>query len=277
MSDIDGAIAQHYGDAGLLGRILAGLEAAGADLDNLRPENLAPVDEFHIGGRKATEHAIAKLSLKSGQRVLDVGCGIGGTTRYIAADIGCRVSGIDLTPEYIDVARDLADRTGLGGEVSYEVASALDMPFEPEIFDAAVTFHVAMNIHDRAALYAEVARVLKPGAAFCVYDVMKKNDEDLSFPVPWAQVPETSHVITPDETCNFLKGAGFEVDDVEDRTDFALEFFRQGMLASADGPPPLGLHLLMGPTGREKFQNALLNIELGRMAPVEIIARRRTG
>lgn len=277
MSDIDGAVARHYGDAGLLGRILAGLEAVGADLDNLRPENLAPVDEFHIGGRKATEHAIAKLSLKSGQRVLDVGCGIGGATRYLAADIGCQVSGIDLTPEYIDVARDLAGRTGLGNKVRYEVASALDMPFEPETFDAAVTFHVAMNIHDRAALYAEVARVLKPGAVFCVYDVMKKNDEDLSFPVPWAQAPETSHVITPDETCGFLEGAGFEVDDVEDRTDFALDFFRQGMLAAADGPPPLGLHLLMGPTGREKFQNALLNIEHGRMAPVEIIARRRAG
>ena len=107
------------------------------------------------------------MGLRPGAHVLDVGCGLGGATRYIAASIGCRVTGIDLTPEYIEMARLLAERTGLADRVDYHAASALDMPFGPAAFDAAITLHVAMNIKDRAGLYREIARVLKPGAAFC--------------------------------------------------------------------------------------------------------------
>ena len=276
MKNIEGAVAQHYGDAGLLARILGGLEASGADLNRLRPEDLAPVDEFHIGGREATERAVAKMSLRADGHVLDIGCGIGGTARYIAGQIGCRVSGIDLTPEYIDVAKTLTDRTGLADKVTFETANALAMPFDDGTFDAAITFHVAMNIRERAALYGEIARVMKPDATFCAYDVMKKNDEDLAFPVPWAQSAETSHLTTPDEMRALLEGAGFTVNDVEDRTDFARELFKQSIAAAAaDGSPPLGIHIIMGANAPEKIKNVLVNIEAGRIGPVQMIARRK--
>ncbi len=277
MNDIENAVAEHYGTAGLLARILAGLEAVGADLDNLRPEDLAPVDEFHIGGRKATAHAVAGLSLGGDERVLDIGCGIGGTARFIAEQSGCAVTGIDLTPEYIAVADQLTELTGQGGKMRFEVASALDLPFEDESFDAAISIHVAMNIHDRAGLYRETARVLQPGAALCIYDVMVKNGEELAYPVPWAQSAETSHLTTPEETRTLLADAEFEIGEVEDRAEFALDFFRQRVAAAAKakGPPPLGIHLLMGADAPQKFKNMLANVEGGRVAPVQITARRR--
>ena len=267
-------VARHYGASGLLDRIYSGLESAGIDLDAIKPEDLAPVDEFHIGGRMATQHVVAKMGLGPHHHVLDVGCGIGGATRYLASEVGCRISGIDLTPDYIDVARQLAERTGLAGKIDYETASALDMPFDDEAFDAAITLHVAMNIHDRQGLYREVARVLKPGSVFCVYDVMKGEADGLAYPVPWADTPKTSHLTTPDETAGLLAGAGFDVEEIEDRSEFAIEFFRERMANISDGPPPLGLHLLLGPDARQKFANMLANVEQGCISPVVMIAKK---
>ncbi len=278
MTDIEAAVARHYGGAGLLARIMAGLEASGADPDSLRPDDLAPVDEFHIGGREATAHAVAKLKLDGGARVLDVGCGIGGAARYIATQTGCRVTGIDLTPEFIEVARRLTELTGLDGKIAYEVGSALDMPFEDGAFDAAITLHVAMNIPERAALYSEIARVMKPGALLCIYDVMKLGGDELTYPVPWAETPATSHLTTAEETRGLLDGAGFNVGEVEDRSAFARAFFQNALAAataSDGGPPPLGIHLILGPSAPEKFRNTLHNIESGRIAPVQMIATRR--
>lgn len=274
MNNFETAVTKHYGDADLLSRIYSGLEAAGADVANPRPEDLAPVDEFHLGGRKATVYGVAKLPLDADSHVLDIGCGIGGAARFIAGQAGCRVTGIDLTPEFISTAQILTSLTGLADKVAFEIANALAMPFENETFDAAVTFHVAMNIPDRAGLYGEIARVMKPGATLCIYDVMKKNDEDIEFPMPWAQTRETSHLTTPEEMRVLLGDAGFDVVEVEDRTDLALEFLRQGLTKKADGPPPLGIHLVLGATAKEKFGNALNGIERGRIAPVQIIARR---
>jgi SAM-dependent methyltransferase len=270
----ESAVAQHYGKAGLLARIDAGLNAMGADLDHLTIDDLAPVDEFHIGGRKATDHALDALAPAAGQHILDVGCGIGGTARLMASRYGCRVHGIDLTPEYVDIARILTERVGLGDQVSFDVASALAMPFEDQAFDGAVTMHVAMNIADREGLYGEIARVLKPGAAFCVYDVMKMDDQPLVYPVPWADTAATSHLTTADQTRALLECAGFEVTLVDDRSDAAATFFRKRLAAADEGPPPLGVYLLMGATWRDKLNNNLANTGNGRTGPVLMMARR---
>ncbi|TDI65926.1 MAG: class I SAM-dependent methyltransferase [Alphaproteobacteria bacterium] len=274
MDNLESAVANHYGVPDLLTRILKALETKGVDLDNLTPDDLAPVDEFHIGGRPATEYVVAKMSVSNSQHILDVGCGIGGATRYLASQYGCRVTGIDLTPDYIEVARELAARTGLDRQATYEVASALNMPFDEAHFDGALTLHVAMNIRDRAGLYGEVARVLKPDAIFCVYDVMKGQRDGLIYPVPWADTAETSHLTSPDETAMLLENAGFQVREIEDRKDFAIAFFRQSLQAVKQGPAPLGLHLLMGPLGKRKFDNMLANLEQGHVSPVIIIAQR---
>jgi len=272
--DLDDLVARHYAVPDLTDRILKALAAAGVGADRVRPEQLAPIDEFHIGGRAATIHAIAKMSLIAADHVLDVGCGIGGASRYVAATIGCRVTGIDLTPEYIAAAEELTRLTGLSDRVQYRVAGALKMPFDDRTFDAAITFHVAMNIKDRGGLYREVARVLEPGSTFCIYDVMKGEGDALKYPVPWAETPATSHLTTPQEMQSLLRDAGFEVAETEDRTAFGIAFFREGLAGSARGAPPLGLHIVMGATAREKFQNMLANLENGAIAPVIMLARR---
>ena len=271
---LERAVAEHYGDADLWTRIQAGLEAAGIALDRLHPDDLAPVDEFHIGGRKATARAVAGMKLQPDQHVLDVGCGIGGTARHLAGQVGCTVTGLDLAPEYIEVARRLTELTGLAERISYDVGSALDMPFEDQSFDAAITIHVAMNISARESLYQEIARVLKPDATFCVYDVMRRSDDALVFPVPWAESEDTSHLRTPDEMRALLQDAGFEIQQVEDLTEAARDFFARAVAASSDGPPPLGIHVTIGASAPEKFKNMLDNVMSGRIAPVLMIARK---
>jgi MPBQ/MSBQ methyltransferase len=268
-------VAGHYAVPDLRDRILAGLRAAGIDPARLSPLDLAPVDEFHIGGRPATAHLVAKLGLRRDQHVLDVGCGIGGATRFVAGEIGCRVTGLDLTPAYVAMARDLAQRTGLAGRIVYQVGSALAMPFADAAFDSALTLHAAMNIKDRAGFYREVARVLKPDAVFGIYDVLKGGADGLVFPVPWADTDATSHLVGTEEMTVLLERAGFAIDAVEDRTAFGIAFFRERLGATASGPSPLGLHLLMGPRARQKFENMLVNLERGHVAPVIVVARRR--
>jgi len=276
VSKIEKIVKDHYAVGNLAERTLEGLKATGADIDNLTIEDIAAVDEFHIGGRKATQYAISKIPLTAKTHVVDVGCGIGGAVRTIVSQIGCKVTGIDLTPEYIEVARTLSRLTGLDDRTEFHAASALSMPFEDQTFDAALSIHVAMNIKDRDGLYKEIARVTKPGAILCIYDVMKKGDAPIAFPVPWAQSVEASHLVSPDQMTPLLHNAGFEISDVEDRSDFAMEFFRQSQAAAATGPSPLGVHLIMGPTAQEKLQNVRQNIADGRIAPVLIVARRKS-
>lgn len=272
--DIEKKVAAHYGQGGLAGRVLAAIEQSGLDPAAPKPEDLAPIDEFHIGGRPATLHFAEKLGFQPGGQLLDLGCGLGGAARFIAAAYECHVTGLDLTPAYIEVARLLSERSGTGS-VSFEVGSALEAPFEAAAFDGAYTIHVAMNIQDRAGLYREAARVLKPGAVFGVYDVMKGPAEGLTYPVPWAESAETSHLTSPDEMRGLLEQAGFELLDFEDRRDFAIDFFEQMRARLAEsGPPPLGLHILMGENFQQKIANMMASLEENRILPAVMTARK---
>ena len=267
-------ISKHYTRGDLAAAIDAGLGALGKDASTLRPEDLAPVDEFHIGGRVATVHLIEQLGLKPQHTVLDVGAGIGGASRFVASQYGGRVVGIDLTEEYCMVAMQLAARLGMSERVSYRHGSALAMPFADRSFDAAYMLHVGMNIADKAALCREVARVLRPGARFAVYDILRgHNLAPLVYPVPWASSADMSHVATLDEMRAALVLAGFSVERVEDRSEFAREFVAK-LRAAASGPPPLGLHLIMGREFPAKIANLAQNVGDGRCAPWELICRR---
>lgn len=276
-SQLERSVSAHYGRSDLLAAIVAGLEAAGGDPDNPTTEQLAPVDEFHTAGRITTLKALAMTPITSGMHVLDAGCGIGGTARVLAREHGCRVTGLDLTPDYVAVAGELTRRMGLDGACAFQAGSVLDMPFGDDSFDAAVTFHVAMNVADRARFYSEVARVLRPGAPFCLFDVMKGPTPDMLYPVPWAETAATSFLKTPAETRDLLATAGFEMVAEESQRDFAIGFFREvfAKAAKAKGPPPLGLHLLTGQNAPEKFSNYLAALEAGQIDPVIMVARRR--
>jgi SAM-dependent methyltransferase len=173
------------------------------------------------------------------------------------------------------VAQSLSRRVGLDGKVSYQRSSASDLPFPPATFDGVYLLHVGMNIADKQPLFASIRRVLKPEAVFGIYDVMRDSDGELSFPLPWAAGPETSFVESVATYRALLNAAGFEVQKIRARREFAIEFFRRmrAWARQGDGQPVLGLNILMGSTWRQKIDNVVANIERGLIAPAEIVCR----
>lgn len=272
----DERIAAHYHRPGLRDALIAGLAAAGKDIDRLAPEDLAAVDEFHVRGREATVELGSALGLAAGMDVLDVGCGIGGASRRFAIAYGCNVTGIDLTAEYCDVAHFLAERLRIADRVSYRQANALAMPFADGTFDAAYSQHAAMNIADKPALYREIARVLKPGARFGLYDLLQGEGGDVLYPVPWARTAETSFLVTPDELRRLLADAGFEIVDWRDTTEQAHAFFvRMRARPHRTEPPALGIHLLLGEDFPAMAKNLPRNLGEQRVRAILAVARRR--
>lgn len=267
-------VSRHYTHGRLIEAVRAGIASLGKTTATITVDDLAPADEFHIGGRKATEHFLGQLALTSEMHVLDIGCGLGGAMRCAASRYGCRVTGIDLTVEYVETGNAMCEWVGLGQRVSLQQGSALAMPFADRSFDAAYMLHVGMNIAEKDKLAREVARVLRPGSCFGIYDVMRTGDGELVYPVPWAATPELSAVADLQAYRNVLDAAGFAIIAERNRRDFALAFFAElrARSAAADGPPPLGLHLLMGKTTLDKVQHMIDNIAAGRIAPVELIA-----
>lgn len=274
MPDIDARTARHYTTGGLLDRIMQGLMDAGVNPTDASPADLKPVDEFHIGGVAATRDLLAQIRITPDMHVLDIGCGIGGTPRFVAGETGCTMTGLDLTPEFVETATALSAMVGLDGRTRFRTGSALQMPFEDDSFDAALLLHVGMNIPDKHRLMAEAARVLKPGAPFAVYEVMQTGPETIEYPVPWADTPDTSALAAPEGYRAAAEAAGFTVLASRNRRDFALEFFASlRARMEAEGPPPLSIQLLMGDTAQVKVANMVRNIQAGRIAPVEMILR----
>lgn len=267
-------VAQHYRRGSLEQAILDALRAAGKDVERLDAADLSAVDEFHLGWHAATVELGRDLGLAEGMHVLDAGAGIGGPARHFAASHGCRVTGIDLTDEYVSVANALTRRCGLAERARFIEASALAMPFDAGSFDAATLIHVGMNIAEKAALFAEVRRVLKGGGRFAVYDIMRVGAGAIAFPTPWAATAATSFVEPPDTYRKELAAAGFVIETEIDRRDFVMELARDMREAMArHGAPALGLHVLIGPATPERLGNIFSALESGTIAPVEMLAR----
>jgi ubiquinone/menaquinone biosynthesis C-methylase UbiE len=270
-------VARHYAQSDLERTVLDALVASGKELDRLTASDLAPVDEFHIGGREATSALAEQMAIAPGSHLLDIGCGIGGASRFRAEAYGCRVTGVDLTEDYVRTAEALARRIGLAGRARDRQASALALPFAPGTFDGAYMMHVGMNVEDKPALFAEARRVLKPGGVFAIYDVMQTGEGELRFPLPFAASPETSFVASPAEYRRALAAAGFEIGKERDRRAFAIDFFQrvQARVAEAGGAAPLGTHLLMGTNAPQKLANVTSGLDQGLIAPIELICRVR--
>lgn len=265
-------VAGHYETAHLLERIDAALRAAGVDPARPPLEALKPMDEFHIGGLEATEALLAPLGIEPAHRVLDLGCGVGGTARFVASRFGAHVTGVDLTPAFVDVARALSARVDLAALNDFRVGSVLAPPVEDGAFDLAVTVHVGMNIADKPALFAAAARALRPGGRYALFDIMRRGDGAIDFPVPWASTPEMSFVAPPQTYRAAAAAAGLRPVAERDRGAFAVDYFRRVIAAvRSDGVPPVGLHLLMGETAEQKYGNAVKAAFDGVVAPWEMV------
>lgn len=275
MEDAQKAVEAHYGRGGILSSILGALRDMGRDLSTLVPSDLAPVDEFHVGGREATIELANRASLKPGDRVLDVGCGLGGSVRYLASERHCRATGIDLTGEYVDVANALAQMVGLHEVTAFCQSGALNMPFHSGSFDIVWTEAVQMNISDKRAFYCEIARLLSPGGRLAFHDIFQGEGGDLYYPVPWAEERSISFLVTPETVREILQDLHFNLLHWEDKSRQSVDWLAAAVERSKSADPArLGLHLLMGSTARAKLENNIRNLVEGRFVVIQAIAEK---
>jgi sarcosine/dimethylglycine N-methyltransferase len=262
MIDVLDGVRDHYGTTGLTERLKATLTALGPEDQLLTPEQLAVLDQFHTRGLAATAQLAKLVGITADMSVLDLGSGVGGPARYLAATYGCRVTGVDLSEPFVDAARYLTERTGQSGQVSFQTASALDLPFDDGRFDAVLLLHVAMNIADRTRLYREIRRVLKAGGRFATLDAVLINGEP-HYPVPWARTPATSFLLTAAATREAIESSGFRTLGWQDDTEVAKAWIAQ---MRASGPPPSpNLGVVMGPDFAQFSANLGRSLMDGRL------------
>jgi ubiquinone/menaquinone biosynthesis C-methylase UbiE len=262
MTDVIDGVRDHYRASGLTERLKRALTALGPDEQQLTPQQLATLDQFHTRGLAATIELAKLAGITADMSVLDVGSGVGGPARFLAATYGCQVTGVDLSEPFVDAARYLTERTGQSRQVSFEIASALDLPFDDNHFDVVLLQHVAMNIADRARLYREIRRVLKSGGRFATFDVVLSSGEP-HYPVPWARTPATSFLLTADATREAIEPAGFRTLAWQDDSEAGRTWFAQ---LRASGPPPSpNLGVVMGPDFLQLSANLGRNLVEGRL------------
>ena len=270
---LEQTVSEHYSNKGLLDKIYKGLEKLGIDKNQLTQSDLSSFDEFHIGGSEGTLMLAEKLTITASSSVLDIGCGIGGPARFLSSEFGCKVSGIDLTADFVNTGNSLTDQVGLSDKVKLIEASALNIPFADNSFDVSYMIHVGMNIADKDVLFSEAFRVTKPGGVFGIYDVMLLGNCELQYPLPWAVEEDGNAIASATDYISALIKAGFSLKHEDDKTDFANGFFEKmsASMGTSEGPPPVGLHLLMGDLTTQKIKNMAKLIKSGIIAPKILI------
>ena len=242
MTNPSSLVQDHYTHGGLLERILAFLEQAGIDPEKMNPADLFACDQMHTRGIAATREHVERAGIGPGMRVLDVGCGIGGSARFISTACDCQVTGIDLTQELIDVARELTSRCGLDGRIEFFQADALDMPFEDATFDHVWSHNVIMNIEDKSGLFAEIARVLRSGGRTSCSEFVRGPGAEPIYPLPWASDASSSFLPTPDEMRAAMESEGLHVVEQIDLNETNQAFFKEMSARAERGEPPLGIN-----------------------------------
>lgn len=267
----------YYAPPDLLKRIFAALEAAKLDPAHLSYQDLLAFDQFHIGGADQTRAMARAAGVLSGDRVLDIGCAIGGSARLLAAEYGATVTGLDAVEPFVQVARQLTSRTDLADRVTFVHGAAPTMPFEEKSFDIVWVQLVLMNIPNKETFFGACARLLRPGGTLALLDVVQgDNQGELCFPVLWADRPESSHLLAPQQYEHLLKSTGFSIERRLDYTAPAIAWFdemrrRRQQLSEVDRALSPAL-IISGEAGR-KSANVRQGLAEGQIGVVELIAR----
>jgi SAM-dependent methyltransferase len=207
----------YWGRDGLERTILEALAAAGKDVGALTIDDLAPTDQFHSGGKDATVRLARLARARPGSRVLDVGGGLGGPARTLAAEFGCHVTVVDLTESYVRAGVALTARLGLADRVTHLTGDALALEVVADPFDIVWTQNSGMNVPDKERLYAGFARLLRRGGLLAIQEPMAGLVQPPIFPVMWSRDGTTSFLRRPEEMRGVIEAAGFRArawDDV---------------------------------------------------------------
>lgn len=274
MSDTS-KLVRHYGRDQWIGHLSRALGDAGLNHDRISWADLAALDQFHTRGLDATVELAELAGISPGAKVIDIGSGLGGPSRYLAANFDCTVKAVDLSPQFVEAATFLAIRCGLEGSVEYQCANALNPPFEDASFGIAWSRHAAMNIADRCRLYSEILRVLRPGGRFAVYDVTSGEKGELLFPVPWSPGPDTSFLLSTETMRTALQLAGFRIVARADHSHDGIDWFDKRKARASDASAPrLGIQISMGPEFLTMSANLERNQREGRIRLTEAVLLR---
>jgi ubiquinone/menaquinone biosynthesis C-methylase UbiE len=270
-------IPMHYSSGDLLSRLTTALIADGVDPDRPGIEALAPYDQFHGRGLEATVEISGLMQAGPADHILDIGSGIGGPARYFASRLGCRVTGIDLTPEFCAVARRLTHALDLEDKVTFSVGDAVAMPYADGSFEGAYSMNVSMNIADKGALYREIHRVLKPRAWLVLSEIARGEGGEPEYPTPWASSAHSSFLSTPQQTREGLTAAGFDIVRLHDTIAESLAFGARSraMVERGEKPPHRAVMLIHGEIASRAIANTSRGLAEGRLVPIEVFARKR--
>jgi len=265
MENLNQNIENHYLKEELYEDILNRLKEQGIDLNEVKRSDIAGVDEFHVRGATVSKELAESINLQ-GATVLDVGCGLGGPCRMLADEYNCQVTGLDLSNEYIRTAKELSKLVKLDSKTSFIQGDATSLPFDDNTFDVIWTQHVQMNIPNKEKFYSEISRVLKSGGHFLYYEILKKGDGEVNYPVPWASTSEISFLFKETEMDNFLTKFGLIKKQSNDQTTYGIDFLNAAFANMKEfGPPKIGLNALMGETTKQKLVNVLGHLKSGEL------------
>jgi len=265
MENLNQNIENHYLKEELYEDILNRLKEQDIDVNEVKRSDIAGADEFHVRGAAVSKELAESINLE-GATVLDVGCGLGGPCRMLADEYNCQATGIDLSNEYIRTAKELSKLVRLDSKTSFVQGDATSLPFDDNTFDVVWTQHVQMNIPDKEKLYSEISRVLKPGGHFLYYDILKKADGEVNYPMPWASTPDMSFLFKETDMNVFLTQFGLTREQSNDQTQAGIDFFNTLVAKLKEfGPPKMGLNVLMGETTKPKLMNLLGHLKSGEL------------
>lgn len=265
MEKLNQNIKNHYLKEELYEDIVNRLKEQDIDLNKVKRSDIAGADEFHVRGATVSKELANSINLK-GASVLDLGCGLGGPCRMLADEYNCQVTGIDLSTEYIRTAKELSKLVNLDSKTTFIQGDATKLPFDDNTFDVVWTQHVQMNIPEKEKFYSEISRVLKVGGHFLYYDILRKEDGEVNYPMPWASTSDYSFLFKEEEMGSFLKQLGLTKEQSTDQTQAGIDFFNALVAKLKEfGPPKMGLNVLMGETTKPKLMNLLTHLKSGEL------------
>lgn len=269
MADATKSVQGHYAKDDLVGRMLGALEDVGHDVTSPTVDMLNLVDQLHGGGLNSTKVQAEMAGITADTRVLDAGCGVGGSSRYLASAFGCRVEAIDLTPEFVDTAKRLNILCGVDDKISTRQGDVTELPFDDGSFDLVWCQNVTMNVADKPKLFAEAYRVLAPGGRYTFSHAAQGPAGEPYYPLPWAREPSYSFLGTPEEVLGWLEGAGFKL----------LDNRHEGGGAGTQGAQPLptgalGPSAVMGADMPERIANGARSAAEDRLVSMLVLVER---